>query len=240
MTAYQATTNQAASSASPAPASQPAVSDVQAAANNVPVSSLVTLEQLLGRPATPADVQQIRERGSRLSDQLLSAQGRRQDVAKELSGTTDEAVRLGLQQRLKVLDDRLAQLESDIAYNSRLNAAIPPSLLSQSSALGRVTMADSPIPGLSQGGFIAISIVFTIFVLAPIAGAYARRLWRRPAPPVHNPQLAAASERMERMEQAIDAVAIEVERISEGQRFVTQLLAKRDEAVPLIADRKEH
>jgi len=35
-----------------------------------------------------------------------------------------------------------------------------------------------------------------------------------------------ATRRMERMEQAIDAVAVEVERISEGQRFVTQLMAK--------------
>ena len=35
------------------------------------------------------------------------------------------------------------------------------------------------------------------------------------------------------MEQAVDAVAIEVERISEGQRFVTQILAKR-EAAPAL------
>jgi hypothetical protein len=34
-------------------------------------------------------------------------------------------------------------------------------------------------------------------------------------------------ERLERIEQAIEAVAIEVERISEGQRFTTRLLADR-------------
>jgi hypothetical protein len=33
--------------------------------------------------------------------------------------------------------------------------------------------------------------------------------------------------RLERMEQAIDTVAIEVERISEGQRFVTRIMAER-------------
>jgi len=32
--------------------------------------------------------------------------------------------------------------------------------------------------------------------------------------------------RLERMEQAIEAVAIEVERISEGQRFTTKLLSE--------------
>jgi hypothetical protein len=39
--------------------------------------------------------------------------------------------------------------------------------------------------------------------------------------------LAAIEERMGRMEQAIDAIAVEVERISEGQRFTTRLLAER-------------
>lgn len=35
------------------------------------------------------------------------------------------------------------------------------------------------------------------------------------------------SMRLERIEQAIEAMAVEVERISEGQRFVTKLLAER-------------
>jgi hypothetical protein len=34
------------------------------------------------------------------------------------------------------------------------------------------------------------------------------------------------NERMVRMEQAIDSIAIEIERVSEGQRFVTRLLAE--------------
>jgi hypothetical protein len=33
--------------------------------------------------------------------------------------------------------------------------------------------------------------------------------------------------RLERIEQAVDAIAIEVERISEGQRFTTKLLTER-------------
>ena len=37
-------------------------------------------------------------------------------------------------------------------------------------------------------------------------------------------------ERLAHMERAIDAVAIEVERISEGQRFTTKLLAERNES----------
>jgi hypothetical protein len=37
----------------------------------------------------------------------------------------------------------------------------------------------------------------------------------------------ATEARLERMEHAIDAIAVEVERISEGQRFTTKLLSER-------------
>lgn len=38
--------------------------------------------------------------------------------------------------------------------------------------------------------------------------------------------------RDDRLEQAIEAIAIEVERVSEGQRFVTRLLAERGQPLP--------
>lgn len=40
-------------------------------------------------------------------------------------------------------------------------------------------------------------------------------------------ELKAIDERLARMEQAIDAMAVETERISEGQRFTTKLLSER-------------
>jgi hypothetical protein len=42
-----------------------------------------------------------------------------------------------------------------------------------------------------------------------------------------NPRLPTeVTERLERMEHALDSVALEVERISEGQRFTTKLLSE--------------
>lgn len=41
--------------------------------------------------------------------------------------------------------------------------------------------------------------------------------------------------RMERMEQALDSIAIEVERISENQRFTTKLLSEREERARLTS-----
>ena len=43
---------------------------------------------------------------------------------------------------------------------------------------------------------------------------------------------AVTAARLERIEQAVDAIAIEIERISEGQRFTTRLLNEREKALP--------
>jgi hypothetical protein len=66
----------------------------------------------------------------------------------------------------------------------------------------------------------------------PIARAYARRLEQTPSD--LPPEMYA---RLHQMQQAIDAIAVEVERISEGQRFTTKLLAERAnaETVPVAA-----
>ena len=75
-------------------------------------------------------------------------------------------------------------------------------------------------------------ISFIVFVttagatISTIARAYIRRLEaksqrREIAQP-------ADDDRLERIERAVEAVAIEVERISEGQRFTTKLLSERN------------
>jgi hypothetical protein len=70
-----------------------------------------------------------------------------------------------------------------------------------------------------------MAFVLTLVLGIPIVRVYTKRIERegsvRPSFP---PEVAA---RMERMEQAIESIAIEVERISEGQRFLTKVLADR-------------
>jgi hypothetical protein len=73
--------------------------------------------------------------------------------------------------------------------------------------------------------FIPITFFIVVGVIvAPFARAYAKRLEHG-----GNPQQIPldVKERLERMEQSIDSIAVEVERISEGQRFTTKLLAER-------------
>ena len=76
--------------------------------------------------------------------------------------------------------------------------------------------------------FMVPIVIFTMVplcaVLLPIAKAYARRIEGGKRPSGSDPEIAA---RLERMEQAIEAIAVEVERVSEGQRFTTKLLSER-------------
>jgi hypothetical protein len=74
---------------------------------------------------------------------------------------------------------------------------------------------------------IPIIFVTSIPVIAigvPLARAWARVIDRKGVGPAIPPDVV---HRLERMEQAIDSIAIEVERISEGQRFTTKLLSER-------------
>lgn len=61
--------------------------------------------------------------------------------------------------------------------------------------------------------------------LSPIFRAIGRRMEHRAI--ADDPDRAELLARIERMEQALDAVAVQVERIAEGQRFATKLLSER-------------
>jgi hypothetical protein len=71
---------------------------------------------------------------------------------------------------------------------------------------------------------MAMAIVPITAIGFPIARAYARRVEQGDATKRVPLEVTA---RLERMEQAIDSIAVEVERISEGQRFTTKLLSER-------------
>jgi hypothetical protein len=70
-------------------------------------------------------------------------------------------------------------------------------------------------------GAFATAIILAIGV--PLARAYTRRMDSES----RNPRVPSeVTQRLERMEQTLEAVAIEVERITEGQRFTTKLLSE--------------
>jgi hypothetical protein len=70
-------------------------------------------------------------------------------------------------------------------------------------------------------GAFATAIILAIGV--PLARALGRRMDAESKGPRIPTEVV---ERLERMEQSLDAVAVEIERISEGQRFTTKLLSE--------------
>lgn len=170
-------------------------------------------------PRTSQDVDALRERRSELSDQLVSAANRRSEIASEL-GSADASAKPGLEQRLAVLDKRIVQLESDIAETGQQLTSAP---------AGLIAATQAPFAGFIQPHMVEkVSIMFTLFVLAPIAVSIAWAIFRRTMKP--SPKQVEGGdrgERLERLENAVDAIAVEIERISEGQRFVTRLLTEQ-------------
>jgi hypothetical protein len=83
--------------------------------------------------------------------------------------------------------------------------------------------------------FFATVIVMSIAI--PLVRAMIRR-WDRQS---MQPQMPAeTTQRLERIEQAVDAIAFEVERIAESQRFVAKLMAECPaERVPLRGEERE-
>ena len=174
-------------------------------------------------PMTRQDIAALQARRRELSNQLSSADGRRRELSRLLRNATG-ADRAGLEQRIGVLDARMSGLESDIADVGHQLASAPAAL---------VTSQQDPWVGWGPNtrnrfgdNLEPLAALFTIFVLTPIAFSIARMFWKRGSMPR---QMVASgdTQRLERMEQAMDAIAIEIERVSEGQRFVTRLLSER-------------
>jgi hypothetical protein len=183
-----------------------------------------------GVPITSADIRALRAKRSELSNQLESAAGRRQRLSSQLTGK-EGADRAGIEARIGVLDKRIMQLESDIAETGRLLTMAP-------GALVATTEPPSQFFARNPESIAALSGVFIIFVLAPIAFAAARLMWKRAMAPPPAPSISAdASRRLERLEQGMDAIAIEIERVSEGQRFVTRLLSETHETPLSVSQR---
>lgn len=180
-------------------------------------------------PMTSEAMCTLRDQRSELSDQLISARNRRENLA-EQAQQTGVVNREGLEAQVRLLDERILGIESEIARTGELVAAAPVACTS-----------DTPFPPFQnmRPDITAIAIVFTIFVLTPIAIAMSRLLWKRgslkrQAPtPIEQDN----ADRLQRLEHAVDSIAIEMERVSEGQRFVTRLLAESPERAKVAAPR---
>jgi hypothetical protein len=185
-------------------------------------------------PRTSADIDALKARREELSSQLQSVDSRRSKLLSQLRQADDPTAIRGLQDRLALLDARQLQLESDLAQTGQqLSSGAAGLIATTTSSAGPV------FAGLGSGQTLALSIVFTIFVLGPLAIGFARTLFKRSSRPGPPPAIFnETAQRLERVEAAVDTIALEIERISEGQRFVTKLLSESQPAPMLNAGQR--
>jgi hypothetical protein len=169
---------------------------------------------------TARDIAVLRARRSELSNQLESATSRRNSLAAKLEDA-DGVNKAGIEQRISLLDNRILQLESDLAETGRQLSSAPAGLVSSASVGTPFGLNPGQITGIS-----IVGIIGTTCIALPITIALARRIWRSGSRRAAAAVAPESAERMERLEQAVDAIAIEIERVSEGQRYVTRLLTE--------------
>jgi hypothetical protein len=167
-----------------------------------------------------------------MRSQLEQLQDQREEVSEQLQEPmVGGADRAGLSRRIENLDSRIAVLDRQLADIDR---AITQAAASPGSRVVIREVRPGPPPANSPADeelVIVLGSLFILAVLLPLAIAYARRIWRRGA------QVAAdlprdIIERLTKMDQNIDAIAIEVERIGESQRYLTRVFSDQQAALP--------
>lgn len=162
-----------------------------------------------------------------LEDQREELQEQRQELVQRIrQGTVSEADRTGIDQQIVLVDQQLAAKQIAIAEAQAqvaVSAAVPGATVQPPRPPDRLNATDV---------FEAGTVIFTILAI-PLVLAWARRIWRRSSVTINLPP--ELTERIGGMERAIDTVALEVERIGEGQRFVTQLMAGRAQPAEQLA-----
>ena len=157
-----------------------------------------------------------------LQDQIGRLEEKRSALIAELNqdNAADATIAAGLRSRIAEVDKRIADLDQQLAQSeavvSRV-AGVPGAIIEP--------------PHIIQTGpdedRVAMGLLLTLALLFPLVVAYSRRIWRRAgATPVAAPLPPEWTERMDRLEQSVDSIAIEVERVSEGQRFMTRVITE--------------
>jgi hypothetical protein len=161
-------------------------------------------------------------------DQLTRRRERLVDDLTQRTGTDRE----GVESRLKALDGQIQQAEADLNATTKELATAAPASLADHVATRYRGYGDDDLVG---AGFAGAGIMFALF-LPLIVRMFRRRRWV-PSGSTTKDTAAIGSERIDRMELAIDSIAVEMERVSENQRFMTRLMTETQLAGTIAAVR---
>jgi hypothetical protein len=175
--------------------------------------------------ATPSAIYEgFRAQRRELTNQLEELEGTRRDISRQLEDIPAGAPeRTALEARIKDVDSRISTVDQMLAGNA--------AQLSQAAAAPGAVIEQPPVRIVREGPPVEamVGMLFLFAVFLPLSIAFARRIWRRGAAAVTSFPREIA-ERLQRMEHALEATAVEVERIGEGQRFLTRLFTEGESA----------
>lgn len=177
-----------------------------------------------GAPATtPSDVYQgLRAQRRELARQLEWLEEKRGELQGQLQEPGVAGANLkGLEQRIADIDSRIAAIDKQMGNTEAdlSRAAAVPGAMSEEPAVIGIGRPGPPEEAYVLGG------IFMFIVLLPLSIALARRIWRRGAAAI-TALPKELSTQLARLEQAVESIAIEVERIGEGQRFMSKMMAE--------------
>ena len=173
------------------------------------------------RPLTSREIDAIRDRRGDISNQLTSAMDRRNDMTEEMAKAPASA-QPGLLSQIQLLDQRILSIERDMEESGRMLRTG----LTVDNGTMLVAPAMSGLRNMPDEAARIMSISVGFFVLLPLAIVFVRRMWVRTGRRGEAPRNAEQDARMERLEQAVDAIALEIERVGESTRFQQKVLAE--------------
>ena len=173
------------------------------------------------RPLTQQEANVIRNQREEMSNQLQSAQNRRERVLDELRNAP-AGTEAGLQQQYQVLSDRIVSIENDIEASGRVlrTGQVPAQMV--------LVPPRGPLSSGNNTDDLERGFALAFMVLIPIGAVYMwRAIRRRRRGGRREVEMNAEHDsRFERLEQAVDAIALEIERVGEAQRYQAKLLTE--------------
>lgn len=173
-------------------------------------------------PSASAIYEGFKAQRNELTSQLEELESTRRDISSQLQQLPAGPEKTALETRMTDVTARISTVDQMLASNA--------ASIAQASAIPGAVVEPPPYvrEGPPEEAYI-VGTIFMIIVFLPLSIALARRIWRRSAAVVTSfPR--ELVDRLSRMEQSVEATAVEVERIGEGQRFLTKLFTEGEGA----------
>jgi hypothetical protein len=175
-------------------------------------------------PSTDEQLQALIARREELQEQLEDVVDRQEELVDQFNQTHPE-LRTGFSDRMDVLNARTTRLEQELQQiDNAIAAGVGAGLQRpEDETHTEVQVFSDPFPAEAVGPIVGGSLLFLLLV----AFLTYRIGWARAKSKFSRGITEGSGQRMDQLQHAVDAIAVEVERISEGQRYVTNLLNDR-------------